>query len=56
MSYEELFIWKDRSYRCWVIYLDSFKPVIKKYGTHDAFMFNDGEHFEELRNAVMLEF
>jgi hypothetical protein len=51
-----LFKWKDNSYRSWILKLDSLRPVIKMFGYNDAFMFNNAEHFEELRQSVMLEF
>jgi hypothetical protein len=52
-----LFQWKDLTYSSWILNLESLRPTIKYFGNkHDAFMFNEGEHFEELRQATMLEF
>lgn len=56
-EHKALFKWKDSSYTSWILNLESMRPVIKSFrNKNDAFRFNDGEHFEELRRAVMLEF
>jgi hypothetical protein len=56
-EHKALFKWKDNTYRSWILNLESLRPVIKYFGNkNDAFNFNDQEHFEELRQAVMLEF
>lgn len=53
----ELFKWKKNSYSSWVLRLESLRPALKYFGNkHDAFTFNDLEHFEELRQSTMLEF
>lgn len=56
MSHQELFKWKNNTYTEWILNLKSLQPVIKRFGYAGAFMFNDGEHFEELRQSTMLEF
>ena len=56
-EHEEVFHWKDGTYYGWILELESLRPVIKYFGNeNDAFNFCNCEHFEELRQAVMLEF
>lgn len=56
-QYTSLFKWKDNTYTSWILNLASLRPVIERFGNkHDAFMFCNTEHFEELRLSTMMEF
>jgi len=56
-EHESMFHWYKFTYSSWILNLESLRPVIKYFGNrNDAFNFNNGEHFEELRQSTMLEF
>jgi len=56
-EHEVMFNWYRFTYSSWILNLESLRPVIKYFGNKsDAFNFNNGEHFEELRRSTMLEF
>ena len=56
-EHDLLFHWLNFSYSSWILNLESLRPLLKRFKyRYDAVTFNNGEHFEELRQSTMLEF